>query len=55
MQASWAASAGKLSPGILEGPLEEYASPWLPMTCKDSHVSLGHGLAHLVQEGAEQE
>lgn len=54
MQASWATSADKPSPGILEGPLQEYASPWLPMACKDSHVSLGLRLAGLVQGGTEQ-
>lgn len=54
MQAAWAASADKSSPSILEGPLEEYTSPWLPVACKDSHVSLGLGLVGLVQEGTEQ-
>lgn len=48
-QASWAASADKPSPGILES-----TSPWLSMTYKDSHVSLRLGLAGLDQEGTEQ-
>jgi hypothetical protein len=54
MKASWAASADKPFPGILEGPLEEYASPWLPVACKNSHVSLELRLAGLVQGGTEQ-
>lgn len=45
MQASCTASADKPSPGIVEGPLEEYASPWLFVGCKNSQVSLGLGLA----------
>lgn len=54
MQASWAASADKFSPGILESPLEEHTSPWLPVACKDSHGSPGPGLAGLVREGTKQ-
>lgn len=54
MQASWAASADKPSPGISEGPLEVCTSPWLSMACKDSHVSLERGLAGLDQENTEQ-